>query len=389
MERRTQPVRIPQYLIMNRTKNILAILLLAMAPSFAAAQQQEVKSPERIARMVESMPVKNLPANGSFACTELSSTVQFYTESAEGVIVQLGARLFSDNVRKAYDPVIISFVERLWAELLLRKTTQSQAALLKEYGVRIVLGGYPLGVGAFSSLGQAFDVINSLSSLSLTTGGSEIDMFMRGRNSETLHIYIPSSRDLLFQYDKKEHEEIFLNDLFNNRTGYKQTLPESTDFMNTANGLLVIGGECYMIDSLRNDVFYTKDKIVVFSAEYPEESMRNLMMGAVDPKAAAGIYLDLTPHTYNRDIKGFRTTMSRFMGFVQQQGFRFYTGDAGRNGDKCQCLLALYHPVYNYLHILSVSFTPGQLESGKEETIKADLSTFIPQHNIKNLFQEK
>ena len=81
--------------------------------------------------------------------------------------------------------------------------------------------------------------------------------------------------------------------------------------------------------------------------------------------------------------------MSRFMGFVQQQGFRFYTGDAGRNGDKCQCLLAMYHPVYNYLHILSVSFTPDQLGSGKESIIKADLSTFIPQHNIKNLFQEK
>ena len=367
----------------------MAVILLALTPAVSAQNGIEIKTPERINRMLESMPVKDIPLAGQFRCTELSGTIQFYTEAENGVTVQLGARLFSDQVRKAYDPVIISFIERLWVELLLRKTTTSQSSLLKEYGVRMVLGGYPLGSGSFRQLSQALDVINSLSSLSITTGGNEIDMFMRDRAGSTLHIYIPASRDLLFPYDKKEHEERFISDLTSSRTGYKQTLPASTDFTNTDNGLLVTGGECYMIDSLRNDVFYTKDKKVVFSSEYPEESMRNLMMGAADPKDAAGFYLDITPHTYNRDIKGFRTTMSRFMGFVQLQGFRFYTGDAGRNGDKCQCLLAMYHPVYNYLHILSVSFTPGQLESSAEKTLKADLSTFIPQHNIKNLFQEK
>ena len=49
----------------------------------------------------------------------------------------------------------------------------------------------------------------------------------------------------------------------------------------------------------------------------------------------------------------------------------------------------MYHPVYNYLHMLSVRFTPDQLEQTSDRVIKADLSTFIPQHNIKNLFQEK
>ena len=372
----------------RKLRYILIVALLAFMPAVSAQNRIEIKTPERITRMLESIPATGIPTAGQFRCPELSGTLQFYTEAYAGVTTQVGARLFSDGVRKSYDPVIISFVERLWVELLLRKTTASQSSLLKEYGVRMVLGGYPLGSGSFKQLSQALDVINTLSSLSITTGGNEIDMFMRDRAGSTLHIYIPASRDLLFSYDKKEHEEIFINDLLNNRTGYKQTLPESMDFTNTDNGLLVTGGECYMIDSLRNDVFYTKDKKVVFSSEYPEESMRNLMMGAVDPKDA-GFYLDITPHTYNRDIKGFRTTMSRFMGFVQQQGFRFYTGDAGRNGDKCQCLLAMYHPVYNYLHILSVSFTPDQLGSGKESIIKADLSTFIPQHNIKNLFQEK
>ncbi|MBR6857103.1 MAG: hypothetical protein IKM90_06650 [Bacteroidaceae bacterium] len=369
---------------------LLAVVLLAASLPLHAQESLEIKTPERIARMLESMPMSVVPQSGQFRCPELSSTVMFYTQSDNGITEQLGALLFSDGIRKSYDPVIISFVERLWVELLLRKTTSSQNSLLKEYGVRIVLGGYPLGSGSFNSLDKALNVINALSSVQITTGGNEIDMFMRDTTDATLHIYIPASRDLLFQFDKKEHEERLINELASNRSTYRQSLPESNSFSRTDNGLLAIGGDCYMIDSLRNDVFYTSDRKLLWDpAQYPEESMRNILMGAAAPGHLLGITLNVTPHTYNREIKKFKIPMNLLLGYLQQQGFRFYTGDMGRDGDRCQCLLAMFHPVYNYLHILSLSFTPEQLNGNSEVTLKADLSTFIPQHNIKNLFQEK
>jgi hypothetical protein len=151
----------------------------------------------------------------------------------------------------------------------------------------------------------------------------------------------------------------------------------------------VSGGLCYMIDSLRNDVFLTRSGQAVWdSKSYPVETMRNILMSAVVPVRLNGMTLEITPHTYNRDIPKFRIPMSQFLGYIQNQGFEFYTGDAGRNGDRYQCLLVMYNTIYNYLHMLSVSFTPDQLDAG-QTVIKADLSTFIPQHNIKNLFQEK
>ena len=362
-----------------------------MASAVVSAQNGiQVNTPERINRMLESMPSGNIPQAGEFRCSELSGTILFYTETKDGITVQLGARLFSDGIRKSNDPVIISFIERLWVELLLRNTTASQSSLLKEYGVRIVLGGYPLGSGTFSNLSQALDVINSLSSFSTTTGGNEIDVFMRDKTGTTLHIYIPASRDLLYQYDKKEHEEWLIKDLSENKQTYKQIIPDLIDPTITENGLLVTGGDCYMIDSLRNDVFFTENKLVLWDAQsYPEETMRNILMSAADAGHLNGIMLEITPHTYNRDLKNFQIPLNLFMGYIQQQGFSFYTGSLGRNGDSCQCLLAMYHPVYNYLHLLSVSFTPDQLEGKDKTPVKADLSTFIPQHNIKNLFQEK
>ena len=374
---------------MTRLKYILCLALLASAPVLQAQNGIEIRTPERIVRMLDQMPVKDIPLSGQFQCTDLSSTLLFYTQAQDGVTVQLGARLFSDNVRKAYDPVIISFVERLWVELLLRKTTASQVSLLKEYSVRIVLGGYPLGSGSFQNLSQALDVINSINSLTMTTGGTEIDMLMRNQTGATLHIYIPSSRDLLFPYDKKEHEERFITELTGTALRYQQSEPDDPVFTTNAKGLKVTGGQCYMIDSLRNDVFYTDGALLYDPDRFPEETMRNILMGAVPARQVQGIMLAITPHTYNRDIRKFNISLDRFIGYVQQQGFRFYTGDMGRDGERCQCLLAMYHPVYNYLHILSVSFTSAQLKSEGQVTLKADLSTFIPQHNIKNLFQEK
>jgi len=375
---------------MIKLRYILAVALLATFTPLTAQEGIEIKTPERIARMLESMPVSNIPQAGEFRCPELSGTVIFYTEAKNGITEQLGARLFSDGIRKEYDPVIISFVERLWAELLLRKTTASQASLLKEYGVRIVLGGYPLGSGSFARLGQALDVLNSLSSISITTGTNEIDMFIRDNAGSTMHIYIPASRDLLFPFDKKEHEERLIKDL--QETKHSYSLPDKTEGTITAStdDYFVMGGDCYMIDSLCNDIFFDKNGRSLWDPQkYPEQSMRNIMMGAVPLRYFTNMTLDIRPHTYNREIKSFKMPFERFIGYMQQQGCRFYTGDLGRDGKRCQCLMAMYHPVYNYLHILSVSFTPDQLEADDQVTIKADLSVFIPQHNIKNLFQEK
>ena len=195
---------------MNKLRYILASCLLASVTPLPAQDNIEIKTPERIARMIESMPMNEVPVQGIFRCPELSTTIMFYTEARDGMTEQLGARLFPDVIRTntLYDPVIIGFIERLWVELLLRKTTDSQISLLKEYGVRIVLGGYPLGSGNFSRLSQALDVINSMNSFSTNIGGTELDVLIRNATGNTLHIYIPASRDLLFQYDKKEHDII-------------------------------------------------------------------------------------------------------------------------------------------------------------------------------------
>ena len=144
-----------------------------------------------------------------------------------------------------------------------------------------------------------------------------------------------------------------------------------------------------MIDSLRNDVFYTADKKILYSSEYPDETVRNMLMCATGKDLIHNKRLSIRLHTYNRDLGFLTVSLESFLAYFEQQGVRFYTGYLGNNGERHQCLLAMFHPVYNYIHILSVSFLPMQLDATGMTVIEADLSTFIPQHNIKNLFQEK
>lgn len=356
-----------------KKKTIIISAILAFLPAVLHAD-----TPQRIQRLLDSMPMNGqaIPVEGSFACPQLGGTLQFYTESESGGTSQLGARLFSDGIRSAYDPVIIRCVERLWVELLVRKTTDSQKALLKEYGVRMVLDGYPLGSGSHRNLSQDLEVINSITSLTMTTGTNEIDLFMRSRAGSTLHIYIPADRDLLFPYDKKEHEELLLAQLEHSTARYAQMEPG--------------GLECYMIDSLTNEMFFSGDQ-PVFDRNFPAESMRNILMCALPASDFSKISLRIQPHTYSKELgRRFITVrMSDFLGYFQKQGLKFYSAKMENAGDRYQCILVMFHPTYNYLHMFSLSFTPDQLFSDKAVTLKSDLSTFIPQHNIKNLFQEK
>ena len=69
--------------MMNKLKNILFTVLAAAASALSAQNGIEIKTPERIARMLESMPVSNIPTAGLFQCTELSPTLMFYTEAID------------------------------------------------------------------------------------------------------------------------------------------------------------------------------------------------------------------------------------------------------------------------------------------------------------------
>lgn len=344
-----------------------------------------IETSRHIARIIEQLPC-DLPQKGTFICHELDNQVKLYVERKGEAITQVGVRLFPEDVRETIDPVVCNAVERLWLELMLCKDVQKQKALMKEHRFSVVYNGFTLGTVQFPALSRAIHVFSPASSVSLKTDEGKIVLRIKG-DEDALVITLPADRELLYSYDKKEHEDIIKEELSQWTQTYRNTagLPSLDELVDLGNGVFVLPGQAYMIDSLKNETFYTVNTNRVsplFSKDYPLMSMQNLLMGCVP---TSKVDLHVRYRTYERKKVYCSMALSRFLGYMQHQGLDFYSAAYVTSEGATQCLLLMHHPIYDYIHMLVVNGTPSLFDGG-HAVLEGDFYTFIPQHNIKSLF---
>lgn len=366
---------------------VLSALIVCNAAVTVSAQDG---TPARIARIISQFPC-SVPENGTFKCTELGQTVRFYTTGSGGSVNRIGVCLFSDELKRTSDLNVCECVERLWAELLLKRTVSAQNSLLKEYGVRMVLNGFPLGSAQFAGLDRAYSVISSMDSFEMTVQENPIVVTVRNE-TDVLKIYLPADRDLLFPYDKKEHEELQLRSLRASRDVY-EPVDISGNAVKGKNGLWIQEGQGYLIDSLRNDVFLVRNAggfAPVFDRNHAVESVQNMFLCALPLKLLENKTLDVRFRMYDRSNRVTeKIDLSRFLAFMRNQGLSFYCSAFDIEGSSFKVLVLMYHPVYKYVHMLTADIgNPDVLFGGGPAELECVLSSFIPQHNIKSLFIE-
>lgn len=344
-------------------------------------------TPERIVRLLSQMPCA-VPVSGTFFCNDISENVSFYSRSEDGAVVQIGVHLFSDEVKSIQNPIVVERVERLWLELLLRRNKESQISLLKEYGIRIVLNGYMFGRGQFQSLGDAISIIRHSSSVSLSTGGRELDLSVSDSTGNVLHFYLPADRDFLSPHDKKEAEDILRQKLSEADDRYVPVKYEA-DNITMSNGMMVSGGGCYMIDSLRNDIFLHKENNAVtpvFNKEYPVESLRNMLMSVIQSDRLSDWYASVRFRSYSRTQDKVLIPVGTLLMFLRHQGLDVYTAKYDSNTENIRILMVMHHPVYQYIHMILFTVPSDAFQSEGRKVMDAEMSMFIPQNTIRNLF---
>ena len=345
---------------------------------------QDIETPRYIARIVDQLPCE-LPEKGTFVCSQLDSALSLYLERQEGAITQVGIRLFTSEMRDDLDPFVCNAIERLFLELKLASDVQKQKRLLKEHQVTLVFNGFNLGTSQFPSLDNAIRLFRDDVQFVMKVENRKIILHVNSEDDACV-ITLPADRELLFAYDKREHESILEKELESWTGRYKRSpLPHKTDLEQIGNNLYVLSGAAYMIDSLRSDSYYTlKDGKVtpLFAESESTKSLQNLLMGCVEMK---DIHLKLRYHMYERKEKYCSMPLDLFLGYMQFQGLDFYSATYMQNSSEMRGLLLLHHPVYNYVHMIIVNhdksiFSPGQ------KRLTGEFYTFIPQHNIKSLF---
>lgn len=370
---------------MNVKSLMKRILLLGTLMLFIIGQVYGEQTFRHIARIVKMLPCE-LPEEGTFICPQIDVDCPLYVERRNGAISQIGVRLFAKEMRLALDDVVCNAIERLCLELILCDNIEKQKKLLQENRMSFVYNGFPLGTVQFSVLKNALGLINDVNSI-VTLNSEKGKIILRvKRADDALVITIPADRELLFAYDKKEHEALLDEELNSWNIPFRtQAIPNIDELQQLADNVYVMPGVSYMIDSLKNEIYYSiinGQVRVLFHKDEPEKSLQNVLMGIVPMK---NMSLNVRRHRYERGEAYCRVSLENFLGYMQYCGMDFYSAAYRDDDGNIQGVLLMHHPIYDYVHMLIVEDNSA-LYTDSDVVFQGDFYSFIPQHNIKTLF---
>ena len=316
---------------------------------FLTLQVRAIETSRYIARIVEQLRC-DLPYEGTFMCSAVNVGRPLYIERHGEAITQIGVRLFAASIRESLDVVVCNSVERLFLELALLPNVQKQKALLKEYRVSLLYNGFMLGTVQFPSLSQAMEVVTDEAAFTLNSEKGKIILRIK-TNDDAVVVTLPADRELLFAYDKKEHETLLREELASWKEKYNSTvmIPDVSELQKTDDGCYVLPGTDYMIDSLKNDTYYTLNNNtahILFDRNFPFKSLQNVFLGHV---ATEYVNLNVRYRMYDRKEEYCSMPLNLFLGYMQAQGLDFYSAAYPVKNDETQCLLLMHHPLYDYI----------------------------------------
>lgn len=364
-------------------------LLCLCAWLISAMASAEV--PVRIARIVEQMPCPPARHDTIVACPQVDPERKIvYAYDRHGDLAHIGISIFAPEFKSFYNRYVCNCVERLFLELLLKNTEAARTSFLKENGVRLTYNGFRLGSTQFPALRQGLALISERNHIALEERTQDYVFHITNVADDEMQMTIPKDRELIFGTDKKEEDEEVDRRL---QTTPRYTLtpyvPDASLLRRTSRpDVWRTVGRAFMIDSVRSDMYFTRSGAAirpVFDDRYPCESMCNLLLGQVaDPE----VLLSMTHKMYGLSIPQFDIPLSNFIGQMRQEQPDLYAcARLIDRGEAVSGVLLIHHPRYNYIHLMTLTVPVTDLFV-PAPTIKAQLYTNVPQHNVKNLFQE-
>lgn len=366
-------------------KHIIDILLFLFCT--AVSLQGQVYESRKLAEIGELFPKSCLPGNDSiFNCPQVihgKSLIVNYNNKHE--IKHLGISLFSPETKEMINLPVCNFIERMMLELTLQRSMKDIVSKLQQYRINLTKNGIEFSRGYFTSLSRTLDVIQNPVQFSIQKDSCYIAYWEYG-NNEVLSISFPVSRELIFGTDKKESDQMS-SELFSNCDCDADVSEISTEnvsdlLLQDNSDLYVRKGHIYLADKINSDTYYQRSGNkyqLIFSSEYPAESLVNLLI----TKPEKSLMLKITHRVYGGFTPEFSIPLSQLF-CLFNEGFTTYCIYNRTDSDKVQVSAVLCNNDFGYIHLLRIKTTIGQLFTDNG-IITADLYTNIPQHNLKNL----
>lgn len=286
--------------------------------------------------------------------------------------------LFSEDMRVSANPrqtIVMDFVERYFSQLLSMKQSAipSKMADDKVYFRK----GKPMDLRLVSA--------DMLVSISLVDRHYEL-MWEKG-NQPFLNIVFPAQFDLIFGLRQDEAQQRLKDDIVN-APHFVTSHPTPVGMKEKEKGIFVSQQSHFELESLNNAKYYKKsgdDFIPVFDSSFKEYSAANLFQGLV-PVDSFQIYVNQT--VYGMETKSFNITLEQWLDYCTYLGLDIYFAVEEEREDGLLALVLVHSREFGFNHMLSV-VVPDHFVDHAPTILKARLTSYIPTHNLKDLYQKE
>ena len=204
-----------------------------------------------------------------------------------------------------------------------------------------------------------------------------------------IRLSCPMSYQLVTGKKLKELEADYLEELAAFR------IPESSakfevdkrDLKQVAPQLYLQRGADYFLESINNDLYYVEEKgtlTLVYDPGYIAESICNMLLSEETP---CDISLKLFVRQYGFKTDEQKLPLKQWIAYCRSKQCDIYVGVENIGIDKLKVCVFVVNEHFKYNHVLNAEI-PYTLLGERSGEVDANITIFIPTHNLRALFEE-
>lgn len=287
--------------------------------------------------------------------------------------------LFSQKVRSSSPSPLYNFVEKYLSQLQIAGNNNKTIEMMKN-------DQFTIEYGTIGSISLLHD------SLSLTIA-RESDMryyiTWTKDKQKIMSISFPIQYELILGLKKVEIENLLKDRLLAHKS--QQTVNPvipGTLSATTQKNFFIEKKGFYQIDAMRADHYYIKNAAgykLLTDKNSPIETLANLMTtGLVKNK----IRLIITQRKYGNKQDTILTPVNQWVSFCKEEGCTPYLGIEDYDGNTIKATVIMENKLLGYIHLFFFQCPVKLLDNEPEGDILATLYSYIPVHNLNNLFDD-
>lgn len=284
-------------------------------------------------------------------------------------------KFFSPEMKESVpksQQVVMSFLERYFNELpkLKQTTIETKMADDKVYFRK----------GKPSDLLQVCDTMPF--SISLHDRYYEVEWQREGE--PFVNIVFPAQYDLLLGMQQNEAQQKF-KEMVVSSTKQAPIASTPTEFVKAEDKIFVSKSEHFELESLTDATYYYNKVEPVFDNQHLEQSAANLFHGLV-PVADYRMHVEQT--IYGMQTISYNLTLEQWLNYCTEWNMKVFFAIEEVREDGVLALVIAQSKELGFNHLLSVVI-PDKFIDTKDTVLKVRLTSFIPTHNVKDLYQKE